>query len=109
MRTQVVIVGGGPSGLLLGQLLHNKGIDAVVLERKTKDYVLARIRAGILETGLVELMREAGVSERMDKERFVHTGTCISYENEMFSINFEDLIGKSVIVYGPDRGDTRSL
>jgi p-hydroxybenzoate 3-monooxygenase len=100
MRTQVVIVGGGPSGLLLGQLLHLKGIEAVVLERKTRDYVLARIRAGILETGLVDLMREAGVSERMDKECFIHSGTCISYENELFSINFEKLIGRNVIVYG---------
>ncbi len=100
MRTQVVIVGGGPSGLLLGQLLHRKGIDTVVLERKTKDYVLARIRAGILETGLVEMMREAGVSERMDRECFVHHGTCISYENEMFDINFRKLIDQNVIVYG---------
>ncbi|WP_420413288.1 4-hydroxybenzoate 3-monooxygenase [Roseibium sp.] len=100
MRTQVVIVGGGPSGLLLGQLLHLKGIEAIVLERKTRDYVLARIRAGILETGLVDLMREAGVSERMDKECFVHSGTSISYENELFSIDFEKLIGRNVIVYG---------
>lgn len=100
MRAQVVIVGGGPSGLLLGQLLHRKGIDAVVLERQTRDYVLARIRAGILETGLVGLMREAGVSERMDKECYVHSGTCISYENELFSIKFDQLIGKNVIVYG---------
>lgn len=100
MRTQVVIVGGGPSGLLLGQLLHNKGIETVILERKTREYVLARIRAGILETGLVNMMREAGVSERMDKKCFVHHGTCISYENEMFGIDFHKLIGQNVIVYG---------
>lgn len=100
MRTQVVIVGGGPSGLLLGQLLHKHGIETVILERKTRDYVLARIRAGILETGLVKMMREAGVAERMDRECFVHHGTCISYENEMFDINFQKLIGQNVIVYG---------
>jgi len=100
MRTQVVIVGGGPSGLLLGQLLHLKGIETVILERKTRDYVLARIRAGILETGLVDMMREAGVAERMDKECFVHNGTCISYENELFEIDFHKLIGKNVVVYG---------
>ncbi|WP_299808641.1 4-hydroxybenzoate 3-monooxygenase [uncultured Roseibium sp.] len=100
MRTQVVIVGGGPSGLLLGQLLHLKGIDTVVLERKTRDYVLRRIRAGILETGLVNMMREAGVADRMEKECFVHHGTCISYENELFDVNFKKLIGQNVIVYG---------
>ncbi|POF33688.1 4-hydroxybenzoate 3-monooxygenase [Roseibium marinum] len=100
MRTQVVIVGGGPSGLLLGQLLHRKGIETVVLERQTRDYVLRRIRAGILETGLVNMMREAGVADRMEKECFVHHGTCISYENELFDINFKKLIGQNVIVYG---------
>ncbi|MBN9673774.1 4-hydroxybenzoate 3-monooxygenase [Roseibium aggregatum] len=100
MRTQVVIVGGGPSGLLLGQLLHLKGIETVILERKTRDYVLARIRAGILETGLVDMMREAGVAERMDKECFIHNGTCISYENELFAVDFHKLIGKNVVVYG---------
>ncbi|WP_428647036.1 4-hydroxybenzoate 3-monooxygenase [Roseibium sp.] len=100
MRTQVVIVGGGPSGLLLGQLLHKKGIETVVLERKTKEYVLGRIRAGILETGFVNLMREAGVAERMDRECFIHRGTTISYENEMFDIDFQKLVGQSVIVYG---------
>jgi p-hydroxybenzoate 3-monooxygenase len=100
MRTQVVIVGGGPSGLLLSQLLHRKGIDTVVLERKTREYVLGRIRAGILEAGFVELMREAGVSERMDAESFVHDGTIISYGEEQFDINFKEHTGKSVIVYG---------
>ncbi len=100
MRAQVVIIGGGPSGLLLSQLLHKKGIDTVVLERKTRDYVLSRIRAGILETGFVELMREAGVSERMDAECFIHDGTLISYDNEMFGINFVEHTGTPVVVYG---------
>ncbi|MBO9451951.1 4-hydroxybenzoate 3-monooxygenase [Tropicibacter sp. R16_0] len=100
MRTQVLIVGGGPSGLLLSQLLHRRGIDTVVLERKTKDYVLGRIRAGILETGFVDLMREAGVSERMDKECFVHDGTIISYGETQFGINFKEHTGSHVVVYG---------
>ena len=100
MRTQVAIIGGGPSGLLLGQLLYKKGIDTVIIERQTQDYVLSRIRAGILEQGLVELMREAGVAERMDKECFVHDGTLISYDNEMFPISFKEHTGTSVIVYG---------
>ena len=100
MRTQVAIIGGGPSGLLLSQLLHKKGIDTVVLERKTRDYVLGRIRAGILEQGFVDLMREAGVGERMDRESFIHDGTVVSYGDEEFGINFKDLTGTSVVVYG---------
>ena len=87
MRTQVLIIGGGPSGLLLSQLLHRRGIDNIVLERKTRDYVLGRIRAGILETGFVNLMREAGVAERMDRECYVHQGIEISYGNAQFGIN----------------------
>jgi p-hydroxybenzoate 3-monooxygenase len=100
MRTQVAIIGGGPSGLLLSQLLHRQGIDTVVLERKTRDYVLGRIRAGILEVGFVNLMREAGVGERMDAESFTHDGTVISYGDEQFGINFREHTGTSVVVYG---------
>lgn len=100
MRTQVAIIGGGPSGLLLGQLLHRKGIETVVLERKTKDYVLGRIRAGILETGFVDLMHQAGVGHRMDKECFVHDGAVISYGDVEFGINFKELTGSHVVVYG---------
>jgi p-hydroxybenzoate 3-monooxygenase len=100
MRTQVAIIGGGPSGLLLSQLLHRKGIDTVVLERKTRDYVLGRIRAGILEVGFVNLMREAGVAERMDRECLTHDGTLISYGDEQFGIDFMELTGTPVVVYG---------
>jgi len=100
MRTQVAIIGGGPSGLLLSQLLDRKGIDSVVLERKTRDHVLGRIRAGILETGLVALMREAGVAERLDRECFVHDGTHIAFGDDMFGINFTELTGTPVVVYG---------
>ncbi|MEM7428331.1 MAG: 4-hydroxybenzoate 3-monooxygenase, partial [Pseudomonadota bacterium] len=100
MRTQVVIIGGGPSGLLLSQLLHRRGIDTIVLERKTRDYVLGRIRAGVLEHGFVELMREAGVAERMERECLVHDGTQVSYGDTMFGINFREHTGKCVIVYG---------
>ncbi len=100
MRTQVAIIGGGPSGLLLAQLLHQAGIDSIVIERKTKDYVLGRIRAGVLEQGLVRLMEEAGCADRLHAEGFVHDGTLISYGDEMFRIDFRALTGKPVIVYG---------
>lgn len=100
MRTQVVIVGGGPSGLLLSQLLHRRGIDSIVLERRTRDYVLGRIRAGVLESGFVDLMREAGIGARVDAEGIVHDGTQISHGNDMFRIDFKALTGRHVVVYG---------
>ena len=100
MKTQVLIVGGGPSGLLLSQLLHVRGIDSVVLERKTKDYVLSRIRAGVLEQGFAGLMEEAGCASRMKAEGFVHDGTLIAHGDEVFRIDFRQHTGKPVIVYG---------
>lgn len=100
MRTQVVIVGGGPSGLLLGQLLAKASIETVVLERKTRAYVLGRIRAGVLERGLVGLMGEACVDARMKAEGFVHDGTHIAMDNHMFRIDFAEHTGHTVMVYG---------
>ena len=100
MRTQVCIIGGGPSGLLLAQLLHRAGIDNVVLERRTREYVLSRIRAGVLEWGSVELLREAGVGERMDREGYPHDGVFLAAQNRGFRIDFQRLTGKRVMVYG---------
>lgn len=100
MRTQVAIIGGGPSGLLLAQLLHRRGIDSIVLERKTKDYVLGRIRAGVLEQGLVRLLEEAGCAQRLHAEGHVHHGTLIAYGDQMFRVDFTEHTGTPVIVYG---------
>ena len=100
MKTQVAIIGGGPSGLLLSQLLYQRGITSVVLERKTKDYVLGRIRAGVLEQGLVSLMEEAGCAARLHAEGIAHDGTLISYGDEMFRVDFTEHTGKPVMVYG---------
>ncbi|MDC0136916.1 4-hydroxybenzoate 3-monooxygenase [Sulfitobacter sp.] len=100
MKTQVAIIGGGPSGLLLAQLLHKRSIASVVLERKTKDYVLGRIRAGVLEQGLISLMEEAGCAERLHSEGMPHDGTLISYGDEMFRVDFTEHTGKPVMVYG---------
>jgi len=100
MRTQVCIIGGGPSGLLLSQLLHRAGIESIVLERRSRDYVLARIRAGVLEWGSVDLLREAGVGARMDCEGFPHEGVYLSAQNRGFRIDFKALTGKQVMVYG---------
>ena len=100
MRTKVCIIGGGPSGLLLSQLLHRKGIDSVVLERKTRAHVLGRIRAGVLETGFVNLMQQAGLADRLDAEGFVHEGTVISAGDQIIRIDFAKLTGTSVVVNG---------
>ncbi|MEM8742602.1 MAG: 4-hydroxybenzoate 3-monooxygenase [Pseudomonadota bacterium] len=100
MRSQVVIIGGGPSGLLTSQILHRAGIDSVVLERRSRDYVLSRIRAGLLEWGTVELLRRAGVGARMDREGLVHEGTFLSARNTQFRIDFKALTGRSVMVFG---------
>ncbi|UZG44914.1 4-hydroxybenzoate 3-monooxygenase [Caldimonas thermodepolymerans] len=101
MRTQVAIIGSGPSGLLLGQLLHKAGIDAVILEKHTKDYVLSRIRAGIIEQICVDLLDEAGVGERMHRQGLVHHGIEIAFKGRRHRIDFKALTGgKSVMVYG---------
>jgi p-hydroxybenzoate 3-monooxygenase len=100
MRTQVVIVGGGPSGLLLSQLLHVGGIDSVVLERRTKAHVLGRIRAGVLEQGLVRLMDSAGVADRLHDEGRHHAGTVIASDDGQFRIDFRRHTGNHVVVYG---------
>ena len=100
-RTQVAIVGAGPSGLLLGQLLHKAGIDAVIVERVTPDYVLGRIRAGILEQVCIDLMDEAGVGERMHREGLVHGGFEMLVGGKRHRIDMHGLTGgKNVMVYG---------
>jgi p-hydroxybenzoate 3-monooxygenase len=100
MKTQVTIIGGGPSGLLLSQLLHKRGIQSIVLERKTKDYVLGRVRAGVLERGLVDLMEEAGCADRMHREGHPHSGTLVAYGDDSFRVDFEKHTGFGVMVYG---------
>ncbi len=100
MRTQVAIIGGGPAGLLLAQLLHTRGIDTVVLERRTRAHVLSRIRAGVLETGFVGLMHQAGVGQRMQAEGYLHDGTHLACGDDMFHIDFAKLINRHVMVYG---------
>ncbi|MBH3369758.1 4-hydroxybenzoate 3-monooxygenase [Pseudomonas carnis] len=101
MKTQVAIIGAGPSGLLLGQLLHNAGIQTLVLERQSADYVQGRIRAGVLEQGMVDLLREAGVSQRMDAEGLVHDGFDIALNGQLTSIDLKALTGgQSVMIYG---------
>ncbi len=101
IKTQVAIIGAGPSGLLLGQLLAKQGISNIIVERVTGDYVLGRIRAGILEQGFVKLVREAGVAERMDAEGEIHQGFEISNNGETTYIDLEKLTGGDVVVcYG---------
>ncbi|MEX5540799.1 4-hydroxybenzoate 3-monooxygenase [Pseudomonas poae] len=101
MKTQVAIIGAGPSGLLLGQLLHNAGIQTLILERQSADYVQGRIRAGVLEQGMVDLLRQAGVSQRMDAEGLVHDGFELALNGRLTHIDLKDLTGgQSVMVYG---------
>jgi len=100
MRTQVAIIGSGPSGLLLGQLMAKAGIDTIILEQKSKDYVLGRIRAGVLEQGAVDLIDESGAGARLHREGLVHDGTEIAFYGVRHRIDFKGLTGKSVTVYG---------
>jgi p-hydroxybenzoate 3-monooxygenase len=101
VRTQVGIIGSGPSGLLLARLLHLQGIDTVILESRSRDYVLGRIRAGVIEQGMADLLREAGVGERMDREGLVHEGINIAFDGRLERIDFpKHTNGKVVMVYG---------
>ena len=101
MKVQVCIIGGGPSGLMLSQLLQLKGIDNVVLERQSREYVLGRIRAGVLEHGFAKLMREAQCGERMDREGEIHDGFFIARDGALHRVDLHKYSGgNSVIVYG---------
>ena len=100
-RTQVAIIGAGPAGLLLGQLMHRHGIDAVILEARSREYVEARIRAGVLEQGTMEVLREAGVGERMDKEGLLHGGIYLCFDHTRHHIPMSELTdGRAVMIYG---------
>ncbi|MDR1969401.1 MAG: 4-hydroxybenzoate 3-monooxygenase [Burkholderiaceae bacterium] len=100
MKTQVGIIGGGPSGLLLSQLLDLQGIDTVVLEKHSREHVLGRIRAGVLEHGFADLMREAQCADRMDREGEIHEGFFIAHDGIKERVALKDLTGNTVIVYG---------
>lgn len=100
MRTQIAIIGAGPAGLMLGRLLDLAGIDNVILERKSAEYVLGRIRAGVLEQRSVDLMERAQVADRLHQEGLVHHGTDLSFDGDRLRIDFTGLVGRHVMVYG---------
>jgi p-hydroxybenzoate 3-monooxygenase len=99
MRTQIGIVGAGPAGLLLSHLLHLQGIESIVLEARSREYVENRIRAGVLEYGTEQLLNDSGVGERMRREGILHPGVVMRFDNADHRIDFADLVGKHVMVY----------
>ncbi|MES1246967.1 MAG: 4-hydroxybenzoate 3-monooxygenase [Actinomycetota bacterium] len=100
MRTQVAIVGAGPAGLTLGRLLERQGIDTVILEARSRDYCEARIRAGVLEHPTADLLRGAGVGERLDREGIVHGGIYLQFDGERHHVPMSELVGTGIVVYG---------
>ncbi len=100
MRTQVGIIGAGPEGLMLSHLLHLNGIESVILESRSRDYCEQRIRAGLIEQWVVDLLIETGVGERMKKEGMFHNGIHLCFDRALHYINFRDLVGKGVAIYG---------
>jgi len=101
MRTQVLIVGSGPSGLLLGQLLATIGVETIILERSSREHVLGRVRAGVLEQGTVDLLDEAGAAARLHAEGLLHSGISLAFDGRLHRIDLAALTGgKHVTVYG---------
>jgi p-hydroxybenzoate 3-monooxygenase len=100
VRTQVGIIGAGPAGLTLGRLLEVAGIESVILEQRSREYCEHRIRAGVLEQATVDLLRAAGVGERLDREGFVHGGIYLQFDGERHHIPFTELTGRSIVIYG---------
>jgi p-hydroxybenzoate 3-monooxygenase len=98
--TEVAIVGAGPAGLLLAHLLHLEGVESVVLEARDRDYVVQRVRAGVLEQGTMDTLREAGVGKRMDRQGAVHEGIELRYGGKGHRIDFAELVGRAIMVYG---------
>lgn len=99
-RTQVVIVGGGPAGSLLALMLHQAGIECLILELRSRDHVLSRVRAGVIEDGSAQVLRDTGVGERMDREGFRHDGVNLAFGGEMVRVDFQGLTGRHVVIYG---------
>ena len=113
-KIQVAIIGAGPSGLLLSQLLHTRGIESIVLERHTREYVEARIRAGLLEWGTVDLLNQAGVGARMMREGLPHDGVELAFDCSTHRIDLKALTGQRIMVYGQtelqkDLADARTV
>jgi p-hydroxybenzoate 3-monooxygenase len=100
VRTQVGIVGAGPAGLMLSHLLHLRGIDSVVLEVRSREYIERRVRAGVLEQGSVDLLRESGVGDRLAREGLVHEGINLQFDGERHRVPMTDLTGRRITVYG---------
>lgn len=100
MRAQVAIVGAGPAGLMLGRLLELAGIDAIIVEQRSADYVLSRIRAGVLEQASVDLLDRVGVGKRLAAEGTPHEGVLLSFDGETYRIDFDALVGRRVTIYG---------
>jgi p-hydroxybenzoate 3-monooxygenase len=100
LKTQVAIIGAGPAGLLLSHLLHLEGISSIIVERHTRDYIERRIRAGVLEQHVVDLLRNTGLGERMDREGLLHNGVNLAFAGDMFRVDFQSLIGRAIMVYG---------
>src|SRR5256714_8966759 len=100
VRTQVGIVGAGPAGLMLSHLLHLEGVESVILENRSRDYIESRIRAGLIEQWASDLLVETGVGARMQREGMFHNGVHFAFGGALHYINFRDLIGKGVTIYG---------
>src|ERR1700745_2743870 len=100
VRTQVGIVGAGPAGLMLSHLLHLEGVESVILENRSRDYIESRIRAGLIEQWASDLLVETGVGSRMQREGMFHNGVHFAFGGALHYINFRELVGKGVTIYG---------